>query len=77
MQENLNVGDLVCHKTTEAFEMIIVAFDKTWENDMSKNLKVPNPKYPICRYYSKHTGDFITKTFNDFELELLEEEYED
>lgn len=74
MEREFKLKDRVLHVTTEAIEMIIIDFEKRWENDMSRNLKVPNPKYPICRYYNKKIDDFVTKTFNDFELELLEED---
>ncbi|WP_291072633.1 MULTISPECIES: hypothetical protein [unclassified Empedobacter] len=73
MNQEFKIGDKVIHKTTEAFEMIIIDFEKRWENNIAKQTFTPNPKYPICRYYNSRTNKWEKETFNDFELELLEE----
>lgn len=74
MQRELKLQDKVYHKTTDAFEMIVIDFERRWDNDMSKNLTVPNPKYPVCRYYNTNTNKWEEQSFNDFELELIEED---
>lgn len=74
MKREFKIDDLVLHRTREEFEMIIIDFEKRWENDMSKNYTVPNPKYPICRYYNKYTNKWEVQSFNDFELELVIED---
>lgn len=74
MDKEFKIGDHVLHRTTQDFEMIIIDFEKRWENNMAKNLTVPNPKYPICRYYNRDTKKWETQTFNDFELEDFDDD---
>lgn len=77
METEFKIGDHVMHRSTQDFEMIIIDFAKKWENNMTKNLTVPNPKYPICRYYNRDTKKWEIQEFHDFELEYSDEDLND
>ena len=70
----LKIGDTVKHKTTDDFEMVVIDFDTYWNNDMHKTVKgIPNPEFPICKYYNIHTNNWEQKKFNISELEKTSE----
>ncbi len=70
--EEFKVGDKVKHKSSNDFTMVIVEFAVHWYNNPSKVLEgVPNPEYPICTYYNKHTLQWERKMFHYSELELV------
>jgi uncharacterized protein YodC (DUF2158 family) len=73
MNKEFKIGDVVEHKTTEEFEMVII--DNCFFKNPTMEQTVQNSKDPnrfLCKYYNKNTNQWEEKCFENIELESLE-----
>ena len=66
-------GDVVIHKTTKDFEMVIVD-NCIYEYPSVKQIGVKDPNRYSCRYYNKYTNLWEVGCFYSEELILLSEQ---
>lgn len=72
---NFNIGDVVTHKTTDRFKMVILSNGRYTIDDWVTGTKPgdKNPNNFICKYYNSDTKEWEQKSFYDSELSLSEE----
>lgn len=64
------LGQKVRHVAAPEFDMVVKGFAVNWENDGAKIAnQIPNPEYPICSYYNRHTNQWEEQMFHVSELQ--------
>lgn len=65
--DEFKIGDVVKHKTTNDFTMVIM---KNCNHEEGHLITKVNPNRFFCKYYNKFTNQWEQKCFYNYELEL-------